>query len=204
MISQEEALQLLRKYIKTENTVKHMMATEAIMRVLAKRFSASNGGSADRDGEPEKEEEWAMAGLLHDVDYETIDQQTKEGHGKKSVEMLKEEKVDVPNSVLQTILAHNYENLGDEYLPKNQMEWSLFICDSLTGLIVATALVRPDKKLASVEVKSVMKKFKQPSFAAGTRREQIALCEDKLGIPLEEFVGLSLAAMQAISNKLGL
>ena len=84
------------------------------------------------------------------------------------------------------------------------MEWGLFICDSLTGLIVATALVRPDRKLSSVEVKSVMKKFKQPSFAAGTRREDIQLCEEKLGIPLEEFVELSLKEMQGIAEELGL
>ena len=84
------------------------------------------------------------------------------------------------------------------------MDWSLFICDSLTGLIVATALVRPDKKLASVKVKSVKKKFKDKSFARGTRREDIALCEEKLGIPLDEFIGLSLGAMQAISDDLGL
>lgn len=191
MITRQQALDLLRKYIKKENTIKHMIATEAIMRVLAKRF------------EPKKEEDWAMAGLLHDIDYETIDQQTKEGHGKVSVEILKKEKVDLPQSILDTIHAHCF-NLYPQYKPKNKMEWSLFICDSLTGLIVATALVRPDKKLASVELKSVKKKFKQPSFAAGTRRDEIVLCVEKLGIPLDEFIELSLMAMKGISSELGL
>lgn len=192
MISRDKALQLLRKHLKTENTVKHLIATEAIMRALAEKF------------EPEKEEEWAMTGLLHDIDYETIDQETYEGHAQKSVEILKQEGVDLPDSVYQAILAHNYDNLGKEYTPQTKMEWSLFICDSLTGLIVATALVRPDKKLSSVKVKSVMKKFKQPSFAAGTRREDIRLCEEKLGIELRDFIQLSLEAMQGVSEELGL
>ena len=191
MISRDEALKLLKKYIKTENTVKHLMATEAIMKALARKF------------EPDKEEAWALAGLLHDIDYETVDQETKEGHAKMSVEILKKEKVDLPESVLKTILAHCY-SLYPEYKPKNKMEWSLFICDSLTGLIVATTLVRPDKKLASVKVKSIMKKFKQKSFAAGTRREEIALCEEKLGIPLRDFVELSLQALQSKAEELGL
>lgn len=192
MIDKQEALKLLRKYIKTKNTIKHMMAAEAIMKALARKL------------DPEKEEEYAMAGLLHDLDYETIDQETYEGHGLKTVEILKKEDVDLPESVYQTILAHNYENLDDKYIPKNKMDWSLFICDSLTGLIVATALVRPSKKIADVKIKSIKKKFKQPSFAAGTRRENIKLCEEKLGIPLDEFMEISLKAMQSISSELGL
>ncbi len=138
------------------------------------------------------------------MDYETIDQKTKEGHGLKTVEILKQENIDLPESVYQAILAHNYENLEDKHAPQNKMDWSLFICDSLTGLIVATALVRPSKKLADVKVKSIKKKFKQQSFASGTRRESIKLCEKKLGIPLDEFIQLSLSAMKKISDDLGL
>jgi len=192
MISREKAIELLRKYIKTENTVKHMLACEAIMGALAGKL------------EPEKKEEWQMAGLLHDLDYEIIDQRTYQGHGLKSVELLREEKVDLPESVYQTIRAHNWDNLGEKYRPQNLMDWALFISDSLTGLIVATALVRPSKKLTDVKLKSVKKKFKQPSFAAGTRREDIKLCEEKLGIPLDEFIQLSLQAMKEISDDLGL
>lgn len=196
MISRNQALQLLKKYIKTENTIKHMIACEAIMRALANKLKAESLKL--------KVEEWGMAGLLHDIDYEVINQETYEGHAEKSVEILKKEGVDLPDSVLQAILAHNHDRLGDEYAPKNKMDWSLFICDSLTGLIVATALVRPSKKLADVKVKSVMKKFKQPSFAAGTRREDIKLCQEKLGIPLEEFVEIGLEAMQGVAGELGL
>lgn len=191
-MKRDKALKLLRKYIKTGNTVKHMIACEVIMRALARKL------------DPDKEEEYAMAGLLHDIDYEVIDQKTYKGHAEKSAEILKKENADLPDSVYQTILAHNYDKLGDRYKPKNKMDWSLFICDSLTGLIVATALVRPSKKLADVKVKSVMKKFKQPSFAAGTRREDIKLCEEKLGIPLREFVEIGLKAMQEIAGELGL
>ena len=192
MISGEQALEIVRKYIKTENTVKHMIALEAIMKTLAQRF------------EPEKEAQWAMAGLLHDLDYEQFTDKDYSQHGQKTVEILKKEGVDLPESVNHAIMAHCWGISNKINEPKNKMEWSIFISDSLTGLIVATALVRPDRKLASVEVKSVMKKFKNVSFAAGTRREDIKLCQEKLGIPLEEFIGISLNAMQKISNELGL
>jgi len=190
MISRDEALILIRKYIKTENTIKHMLATEAIMRALAKKL------------EPENEEAWGLAGLIHDLDYEVAKNPEIE-HGLKIFELLKQEGVELGEAIEKTIKAHVY-NYHPEWAPSNKMEWALFICDSLTGLIVATTLVRPDKKLVTVEVKSIMKKFKQSAFAAGTRREEIAMCEEKLGIPLLEFVDLSLKAMQAISSDLGL
>jgi hypothetical protein len=190
MISRQDALTLVRKYIKTENTVKHLLATEAIMRTLAQKF------------EPDQEDVWGIAGLIHDLDWETIKDKEKE-HAKKTVEILKQENVDVPQEVIQTILAHCC-NLYPEYQPQNKRDWSLFIADSLTGLIIATALVRPDKKLESVELKSVMKKFKQPAFAAGTRREDIALCEEKLGLKLDEFINIGLMSLQKISQELGL
>lgn len=189
MISREEALKVLRKHIKTENTVKHMLATEAIMKALAKRF------------QPKKEALWAMAGLLHDLDYEVMKDEKE--HGEKTVAILKQEKVDLPERVFQTIKAHCF-NLNPQFKPQSKMDWSLFICDSLTGLIVATALVRPDKKLQSVKVQSVKKKFKEKSFARGTRREDIKLCQEKLGLSLDEFIQISLEAMQSISSDLGL
>ncbi len=188
-MNRDEALKLVRKFVKTENTVKHMLATEAIMRALAKKL------------EPQKENVWGLTGLMHDLDYEVMKDASE--HGLKTFEMLEEEKVELPGEVVQAVKAHNYDKNGfDE--PKTLMDWGLFICDSLTGLIIATALVRPDKKLSSVKVKSVMKKYKQPAFAAGTRREEIAMCEDKLGIELRDFVELSLKAMQGISEELGL
>ena len=191
-MTRDKALTLLRKYLKTENTVKHLIATEAVMRALAKKF------------DPDKEEEWAMAGLLHDIDYEQDLGKNSEKHGRLTVEILQKEGVELPESVYSAIKAHCYGINNPDLKPTNKMEWSIFICDSLTGLIVATALVRPDRKLSSVKVKSVMKKFKDKSFAAGTRREDIRLCEEKLGSPLPEFIDIGLKAMQGISEELGL
>jgi putative nucleotidyltransferase with HDIG domain len=187
MITREEALKVIQKYIKTENTIKHMLATEAIMRALARKL------------EPDKEAEWAMTGLLHDIDYEVA----KDRHPLEGRALLEKEKADLPEEVYQAILAHGYGH-HPECQPESKMDWALTTCDSLTGLIVATALVRPSKKIADVKVKSVKKKFKDKSFAAGTRREDIALCEQKLGIALDEFIALSLEAMQGVSDELGL
>lgn len=188
-MNRDQALELVRKFVKTENTVKHMLATEAIMRALALKL------------EPGKEDVWGLTGLIHDLDYEVMKDATE--HGLKTIELFKEEGVKLPAEVIQAIKAHNYEINGARE-PESLMDWSLFIGDSLTGLIIATALVRLEKNLASVKVKSVMKKFKQPAFAAGTRREEIALCQEKLGIELRDFVELSLSAMQAIATDLGL
>lgn len=188
-MNRNEALALVKKYIKTENTVKHMLATEAIMRSLASKF------------EPGEEDKWGLVGLIHDLDYEVMEDASE--HGVKTIELFKEEGVELDKDVIQSIKAHNYERNGAE-APKTKMDWSLYICDSLTGLITATALVRPQKNLESVKVKSVMKKFKQPSFAAGTRREEISMCEEKLGIELRDFVEISLKAMQGISDDLAL
>ena len=160
MIDRDQALSLVKKYIKTENTVKHMLATEVVMRALAKKF------------EPDKVDIWGLTGLIHDLDLEAM-KDTSE-HGVKTLEILESEQVELPQEVIQTIQGHNYDKNGLQE-PKTLMDWSLFICDTLTGLIVATALVRPDRKLESVKVKSVMKKFKNKAFAAGTRREEIAM-----------------------------
>lgn len=187
MISRDEALVFMHQQIANENIRKHMYATEAVMRILAKRF------------DPEKEEEWALAGLLHDADYTS--EVSAEEQGIIVSQLLEEKGYEIPESVKHCMASHNYES---QFKPESKMDWSLFCSDTLTGLIVATALVRPDKNLASMKVKSVMKKFKDNAFARGTRREHIAMCEEKLGIPLRDFVELSLQAMQAISDELGL
>ena len=188
MITRDEALLFLKEEIKNENIIKHMLATEAIMRALAKKF------------EPEKEEEWAIAGLLHDGDYTPATPEREQGV--KVARVLEKKGFQIPDSVKHAMAAHNWHATGVE--PVSKMDWALFACDSLTGLIVATALVRPGKDLASVKVKSVMKKYKDGAFAKGTRRVDIKMCEEKLGIPLEEFVKISLEAMKGISGNLGL
>ncbi|MFH0864143.1 MAG: phosphohydrolase [Candidatus Gottesmanbacteria bacterium] len=195
MINREDALNFIKNKVPQENIVKHMLACEALMGGVYDHLLGK--GVDDLGG---TKEEWMIAGLIHDGDYcpdVSVDKQ-----GIQIVEWLKEAGYDIHNNVAQTTASHNWHNTGNE--PKSLMDWALFCGDTLTGLIVATTLVRPERKLALVEVDSVMKKFKDPSFAAGTRRNDIKLCEEKLSLPLERFIDIGLKSMQGISNKLGL
>lgn len=188
MIAREQALKLLHKNMQNVNLRRHCYTVEATMRALAKRFK-------------EDEEKWGIVGLLHDGDYEKT-KDTPEKHTLLMAEWLKEVG-EADEEILSAILSHNYAHTG-ENPPKNKLEWSLYCCDELTGFIVAVALVRPDKKLASVTIDSILKKWNQKAFAAGVKREQIEVCKSRLGIPLKEFVEVTLIAMQDISKELGL
>ena len=141
-----------------------------------------------------------MAGLLHDGDY--LESVPVKKMGIQVTDWLREAGHEIPDNVAYTMAAHNWHETGVE--PKSLMDWAIFCGDTLTGLIIATALVRPDKKLASVKVKSVMKKFKDKAFAAGVHREHIQAGAAVLGVDLWEHVGLVLAAMQGIASELGL
>jgi putative nucleotidyltransferase with HDIG domain len=180
-----EALELVRQHAANENMVRHMLATEAIMRALAARL----GEDPDR---------WGLAGLLHDLDASTTEDMM-EVHGTRTVAWLREAGLD-DAAILQAILAHNPGNGSSITCP---MDRALFAADPLTGLVTAAALIRPEKQLSLVQPKSLKKRFKEPSFARGARREDIATCEE-LGIPLDEFLGIGLQAMQGISGELGL
>lgn len=188
MITREKASELLHENMQNINLRRHCYAVEAVMRILAKRFK-------------EDEEKWGIIGLLHDGDYEKT-KDTPEKHTLLMTKWLKEAS-ETDEEILSAILSHNYAHTG-ENSPKNKLEWSLYCCDELTGFIVAVALVRPDKKLASVTVDSILKKWNQKAFAAGVKREQIEECKPRLGIPLREFVETTLMAMQGISKDLGL
>jgi len=188
MISRETALGLLNSHIKNRNLLRHGLAAEAAMIGLAKYFG-------------ENEEKWGEVGLLHDGDWEETNNDPSQ-HTKKMVEWLKKAG-ETDQEVLDAILSHNYAHTG-ENLPKNKVEWAIYTCDELTGFIVAVALIMPDKKLSSVTVDSVLKKFPSKSFAAAVHRDQIKLCKDKLGIQLEDFVKIVLSSMQQISTDLGL
>jgi putative nucleotidyltransferase with HDIG domain len=183
-MNRESALQSVRQNIKNENMVRHMLATEAIMRALAKRFN-------------ENEDEWGMAGLLHDIDLELIGDDMSV-HSKRSAEMAKDLGAD--NAVCHAILCHNGAH-GEPF--QTLMDKALFCADPLTGLITAAALVRPEKKLSFVEAKSVRKRFKEKTFAAGANREQIAKCSE-LGLELDDFIALGLEAMQGAAESMGL
>jgi len=163
-----------------------MLATEAIMRSLAKHFN-------------EDEEVWGLSGLLHDLDMEIVDYHLDPAlHGVKTVEILKSE--DIPQIVFDAILAHN-EATGKS---RNELiEKCIYSTDPITGLIVASALIRPERNLASLEVKSILKKFKNKQFAAGANRDIIMSCSE-FKMELDDFIALSLKAMQSISDDLGL
>ncbi len=182
-MERNDALDLLKAYLKDEKLLKHSLAVEALMKALARELG-------------ENEKAWGLAGLLHDIDYEIA---TKEEHGIKACEILKGK---VSEEVLEAIKKHNFENNGSGE-PETAMEKALIACDALSGLIVATALVMPSKKLEEVKLESLKKKFKQKDFARSVSRERIKLCES-LGIPLERFLGLGLGALKSISDELGL
>jgi putative nucleotidyltransferase with HDIG domain len=185
MMIREEALALLGEHVKAENLRKHCLATEAILRALARRLG-------------EDEELWGLVGLLHDLDFErTAD--TPPEHTKHTCDLLAQKGFSA--EVLQAIREHNAEALG---IPRESRLGIALACgETVTGLIVAAALVHPDKKVASVQVGSVVKRMKKKDFARAVSREIIGECE-RLGIPLEEFLQLSLGAMAGIADTLGL
>lgn len=188
MFSKNDAIKLLHKKMQNQNLRRHCYAVAAVMKDLAQHFK-------------EEGDLWEIVGLLHDGDYEET-KPTPELHTLKMVEWLKQES-GVKKEIVEAILSHNYAHTGQNP-PKNNLEWSLYCCDELTGLIVAVALVKPDKKLSSVTLDSVLNKWKTTSFAAGVKREQIEECQNKLGIPLNDFIKIALSAMQKISSELGL
>jgi putative nucleotidyltransferase with HDIG domain len=184
-MTREQALALLRERVENPNMVSHMLAAEAIMGALARRLGYD-------------ETRWRMAGLLHDLDAEqTADRM--DVHGTLTVEWLREAGLD-DGQVLHAILAHNPSNGSSVDTP---MDRALFACDPLTGLITAAALIRPEKKLELVMLKSLKKRFKEPAFAKGARREDI-LTSSELGLELDEFLELGLEAMKEVSDGLGL
>jgi len=183
-MDREDALDSVKANVENENLVKHMLATEAIMRALARRLG-------------EDEEEWGLTGLLHDIDVE-LTEDDMSTHSKLGADLALE--LGAGEEMAHAILCHN-EAHG---VPREtKLDKALFCIDPLTGLITAGALVRPDKKLAGLEAKSVKKRFKEKSFAAGANREQIALCSE-LGLELDEFIELGLEAMKGIAPSLGL
>ena len=180
-----QAIELLYQYIKSPNMLNHCLASEAVMRDLAKRLG--------RD-----ENKWGLAGLLHDLDVELVkgDMYT---HGKESARILTEKGVDP--EIVDAIRMHNESSAGEKR--SKEFQYALAAGETITGMIVATALVYPDKKVAGVQPKSVIKRMKETKFAASVRRENIMECE-LIGIPLPEFVEISLNAMKKIGDKIGL
>lgn len=176
----------------------HSLALQSCMSGLYDYFSSQNLLDSN---EPSKED-WLLAGLIHDIDYSDP---WKEEHPNKTKEALKKYNLEVSDTVIDIIKAHSPKNTGVE--PKSKAQWSLFCADSLTGLIMATSYVYPSRKIADVKQSSIIKRFlKEPRFAAGTRRDEVILCEreDGLNIELDTLVDICLRSMQKISNSLGI
>ena len=197
MITKDQALSLINEHVSNKNIVKHMLATEALMAGVYGELKKRGRSDEELGG---TKEEWMMAGLLHDGDY--CESVPIEKQGIQITAWAREKGCDLPENVAQAMAAHNWH--GTEVEPKNLMDWTIFLGDSLTGLIVAATLVLPSKKLADLTIDSVLKRFKEKSFARGTRREDIVMSEEKLGLDLTEFVTIALRTMQEISNELGL
>ncbi|MBW2513914.1 MAG: HDIG domain-containing protein [Deltaproteobacteria bacterium] len=184
-ISRDQAMELLETYLQNPKLISHCVATEAIMRSLARKYA-------------EDENIWGLSGLLHDLDYQ-ITGEDSATHGVETEKILSEKNV-LP-IISDTIKKHNAEGLGLQRTTR--FEYALTCAETITGLIVATALVYPDKKIASVKPKSITKRMKMKHFARAVSRERILECE-KMGMSLNDFVVLSLGAMKEIAGELGL
>jgi len=184
LLTRDEALNLIKKHVSKRNVVYHMLAVEAIMRGVAKHFE-------------EDEDKWRLIGLLHDVDYEKTEA-APEKHSLLAEEILKGL---VPDEFIKAIKTHNFRHTG--VMPETRMEKALIASDSISGLLVACALVMPSKRLADVKVETVAKKFKDKDFARGAERERILVCEE-IGIPREKFFEIALNGLKNIATEIGL
>jgi putative nucleotidyltransferase with HDIG domain len=184
-ITREDALSLLKKHIDNPNLIKHCLASEAVMMALAERLG-------------EDREMWGLAGLLHDLDVELVDSDLSI-HTIETEKILREKGVN--GEIIHAIKLHNEKAHGEKRSEK--IHHALAAGETITGLIIATALVYPDKKIKSVKPKSIIKRMKEKAFAAGVDRNIIMECE-KLGMDITEFSQICLRAMQAIDNDLGL
>ena len=183
-MTRDEAYALLKENLHNKNLIKHCLAVEAVMRKLADYFS-------------EDREKWGLAGLLHDIDYDQTASEP-EKHSLLGGEMLEE--IGLDEEIIYAVKAHN----AIHGLPRLKLiDKALYASDPLTGLIVAAALIHPDKKLSSIDTDFVLNRYGEKSFARGADRDIIASCSE-MGLELEEFISLSLEAMQKISKELGL
>ncbi|RKY15281.1 MAG: phosphohydrolase [Planctomycetota bacterium] len=181
-MEREQAEKLLFEHLRNRNLRRHCLATEAVMAALAERLGQNS-------------KRWALAGLLHDIDYEQT-KETPDKHALVGAEILT--KHGLPEDIVNAVLAHNFRKE-----PEGLMENAIVCADAVTGLIVASALIRPEKKISALTADFVSRKMKEPSFARGADRSKIAYYE-KLGLTKEEFLEIAIRAMAEIADKLGL
>jgi len=180
------------------NIFYHSLALEACMGGIYDYLSQNNSLKPDELSK----EDWMLAGLIHDIDYVG---EFKNDHPNKTKEALAKFNLEISENIDKIVKAHAPFLTGVK--TESQSQWAIFCADSLTGLIVAVALIYPSKKLADVKVSSVLKRFlKEPRFAAGTRRDEVKMCEQEFGlnIPLEKFIEICLSSMQQIAPEIGL
>jgi predicted hydrolase (HD superfamily) len=187
--SRADALAVVHEYTASDSLRKHMLAVEAAMRAYAVKFG-------------EDPERWGLAGLVHDYDYERWPNEAHsptEGHPAEGVRRLRER--GWPEDILQAILGHaTYSGVPRE----TRMARTLFAVDELTGLVTATALVRPSKSINEVDAKSVRKKMKDKGFARGVNRDDVILGAQELGVDLDEHVQFVIEAMKSVAREIGL
>lgn len=184
LINRDEAYRLLKEYNKSESLITHALAVEAVMRHFAELFG-------------EDEEKWGIIGLLHDLDYEMYPNE----HCKKVREILKDR--GWPEEYIHAIESHGWK-LCSDVEPVHKMEKVLYTIDELTGLITATALMRPSKSILDLEVKSVKKKWKQKSFAAGVNRDVIEEGAQMLNMDLDKVIEETIIGMRSVADEIGL
>ena len=182
--TREQAFELLKRYNKSDSLIKHGLSVEAVMR----HFAELNNEDVDK---------WGIVGLLHDVDYEMY----PEEHCVKARAILEEE--GYPEEYIHAVQSHGF-GLCIDVEPIHKMENVLFTIDELTGLITATALMRPSKSVLDLEVKSVKKKFKQRSFAAGVNRDVILSGSDRMGMDIGDILSETIKGMQSVAGEIGL
>jgi putative nucleotidyltransferase with HDIG domain len=182
----ERAWQLFCEWTESESLRKHVLAVEAAMRAYARRFG-------------EDEEAWAVVGLLHDLDYERYPTMDGTGHPFKAVEYLRS--IGYPEVVTRAILSHaDFSGVARE----SRMEHTLFAVDELTGFISAVALVRPSKRVADVDAKSVRKKMKDKAFARAVNRDDLVQGAEELGLEFDDHIAFTVEALTAQAERLGL
>ncbi len=180
----EEALELLHEYTKSDNLRKHAYAVEAVMRYIARKLG-------------EDEEKWGVIGLVHDLDYE----QFPDRHCTKTREILLQR--GWPEEYVRAVVSHGF-GICSDVEPMSRLEKTLYAVDELTGLVAASALVRPSKSVMDLEVKSVMKKWKSPAFAAGVDRSVIVKGAEMLGTEVSELVNDTIMGMREAAEEIGL
>jgi len=185
-MNRDQALELLNNNLKNKNLIKHCLAVEIAMLGLAKHFN-------------QNQQDWAMAGLLHDIDYDLVVPDKLDQHSKLGAQMLVE--AGLSQEICEAVLTHN-EAHGIE--PKTLMGKALHVVDPLTGLIVATTLVLPSKKLADVKIETIINRMGEKSFAKGANREIINKAPQFLDMALSDFIDIVLTSMQGIAGDIGL